>query len=134
MNTSTRLCPLLALLALALGLSPASAQSPSERPELAPATARNLLAQKLEVIESEIDVAYTLSGEKMLKRGFSSRSAALVVYLATGLEDGHRRRRCEEQIFLWTPQYGWFLEEVVEEPFRDYLRIWSETKGYLEIK
>lgn len=126
---------ILAACLFALSLLPTSrAHVPEEFPDLSPALARNLIAQMLEVVESEIDVAYVLGGERQLKSGFSSRSSAVAVYLATRVEDSHRRRRCEEQIFLWTPRFGWFLEEVVEEPFRDYLRIWSEKKGYLELK
>ena len=134
MTPAASLRPALAAILLTFLALPARAQAPAEQPELTPAVARNLIAQFLEVIESEIDVAYVLSGEKAMKRGFTSRSASVAVYLATRLEDGHRRRRCEEQIFLWTPELGWFLEEIVEEPFRDYLRIFSERKGFLEMK
>ena len=133
MTHSTLIRSIVAAFALALSFS-ARAQAPEELPELTPALARNLLAQAQEIAESQIDVAYVLGGEKALKKGFSSSSAAVAIYLATRLEDGQRRRRCHEQIFLWNPQFGWFLEEVIEEPTRDYLRIWTEKQGFLEIR
>jgi hypothetical protein len=122
------------LFLLAAAISCVSAQHAESTPELSRAVARSLLSQSLEVGEVEINIAYVLEGDKGLKSGFTSRSAAAVVYIATELENGHRRRRCREQIFLYNVNFGWFLEQVVEEPNRDYLRIWSEHKGYLEFK
>ena len=124
----------LALFLLAVAATCGSAQLVEITPELSRAVARSLLSQSLEVGEVEINIAYVLEGEKGLKSGFKSSSAAAVVYIATELENGHRRRRCREQIFLYNTNFGWFLEQVVEEPNRDYLRIWSEHRGYLEFK
>ena len=111
-----------------------SAQEAEELPPLSAEVARSLLAGALDIPEGEIRIAYVIAGEKQLKQGFTSRRASVAVYLATRLEDGQRRRRCAEQIYLWTPEFGWFVELVENEGFRSYLRIWSEKQGYLEIK
>lgn len=127
-------CRRLAALLIFFASAGAGLAQTGEPSELTPALARKLLSQALDVIESEVDVVYVLDGEKAVTKGFSSSSAAAVIYLATRVEDGHRRRRCHEQIFLYSSEFGWFLEEVVEEEFRDYFRLWTEKKGYLEFK
>ncbi len=134
-NPCLHLFPAIALsVAVASLPRPALAQEVESPPALSKATARALLSQAMEVSETTIAIAYILEGEKALKGGFTSKASAATIYLVTELENGHRRRRCREQIFLFTPEFGWFLEQVVQESGRDYLRIWSERRGYVEFE
>ena len=125
----SHLLPVIAITASTL--VSASAQDPIPPPKLEPKLAVKLMAQAYDVPEGEIRISYILGGEKDLQAGFRTKHAAAVSFIRTVVEDGFRRRRCAKQIFLHTPEFGWFLEEIETEEARDVLRIWSEKQGFL---
>ena len=108
--------------------------SKAQGAELSEDTARRLISEAVEIPEAGIRIASLIEGSKKLDDGFEARTAMRVTSVHPVLGERGMRREVRCYTFQYSPQYGWFHQEIREARGGQEVWIWSETRGKVIVK